>query len=70
MLDDIGKQTVRNTSDWTLFDWKRFRSFNRYWTVKDSAYRDIAGEGDGFKQGRIRDFRRWKLEAIKQYKKF
>lgn len=60
MLDNIAKETVKHTSNWTLSDWKVFRSLNNYWEVRDSAYSD----GSAYE---IREFREWKLQQIRKY---
>lgn len=53
-LEDLTRDIIYQTRDWTLWDWKRFRAKDNYWFVKDESVR----------QGKELQFKEWKLSKI------
>jgi hypothetical protein len=55
------------TKNWLLPDWKRFRSKNDYWTVKDGYHKRWFNKGKWY-QPAYNSWLIWKFEKLKEYK--
>ena len=53
-------QIIDHTKNWTLSNWKHFRSLNDYWNIKDGVYKD---GGSNI----ILAFKTQKLKWVKQF---
>ena len=65
--DFIVASMAKITKDWLLPDWKRFRSKNDYWTVKDRYHKRWFNKGKWY-QPAYNSWLIWKFEKLKEYK--
>ena len=56
------------TKNWCLPDWKKFRSYNNYWEVKDRYHREWYNKKTNtWNHWAYSNWLKWKLEKIKEY---
>jgi len=64
---------IQEAWDWTLWDWKKFRSLDNYWDIRDDYVRRsnrLLQKKDYSKHDKLEnDFKLWKLKKMIKYNK-
>ena len=68
---NITIRIIQEAWDWTLWDWKKFRSLDNYWDIRDDYVRrsnKLLQEKDYFRRDKLEnDFKLWKLKRMIKY---
>jgi hypothetical protein len=56
------------TKDWTLEEWRNFRSLNKYWEVRNNFYKSYFNSNTNKFNNYVEPkWLAWKLEALVEY---
>ena len=69
--EELIKTIIKETTHWTLYDWKDFRSNYNYWDINDDYVRKLNSLKTNSYEYRMvmNDYKTWKLRCIIKYKK-
>jgi len=70
---NIVKRIIKEAWDWTLWDWKKFRSLDNYWDIRDDYVRrlnKLERKEDYFLHDKLEnEFKLWKLKKMIKFNK-
>ena len=68
---NISQRIIHEAKDWTLWDWKKFRSLDDYWDINDDyvfRLNKLLQEKDYFRRDKLEnEFKLWKLKRMIKY---
>jgi hypothetical protein len=68
--EELIKTIIKETTHWTLYDWKDFRSNYNYWDINDDYVRKLNSLKTNSYEYRMvmNEYKNWKLKCIMKYK--